>query len=87
MQSEAGNRAELEEKQIIHTTAKREATWVTVAKILKKCLIALPQSEQTMWNASFYPHRTVPTVSVTFEEGIGKMDCPKSSKQSLERNE
>ncbi|AOW99771.1 hypothetical protein BJP34_10160 [Moorena producens PAL-8-15-08-1] len=87
LQSEAGTRAELEVKQISHTTAKGETTWVTVAKILKKCLMALPQSGKQCANASSNPHRTIPTVSVTFEERIGKMDCPKSSKQSDRRNE
>ncbi|NEO91622.1 MAG: hypothetical protein F6K56_15820 [Moorea sp. SIO3G5] len=44
LQNEAGTRAELEVKQIIHTTANGETTRVTVAKVLKKCLTWKPQS-------------------------------------------
>ncbi|EGJ33235.1 hypothetical protein LYNGBM3L_39880 [Moorena producens 3L] len=45
LQSEAGTRAESEVNQMCHTAAKGKTTWVTVANVLKKCLIAKPQSD------------------------------------------
>ncbi|NEO41005.1 MAG: hypothetical protein F6J90_33605 [Moorea sp. SIOASIH] len=45
LQSEAGIRAESEVNQMCHTAANREATRVTVAKVLKKCLTSKPQSD------------------------------------------
>ncbi|NEQ85310.1 MAG: hypothetical protein F6K26_35890 [Moorea sp. SIO2I5] len=45
MQSEAGTRAESDTNQMGDTAANGEVTWVTVAKVLKKCLISEPQSD------------------------------------------
>ncbi|NEQ86847.1 MAG: hypothetical protein F6K26_44410 [Moorea sp. SIO2I5] len=47
-QSDAGNRAQSDTNQMGDTGANREVTWVTVAKVLKKCLIQKPQSDKYM---------------------------------------
>ncbi|NEO95787.1 MAG: hypothetical protein F6K56_38755 [Moorea sp. SIO3G5] len=69
------------------TGANGEMTWVTEAKVLKKCLRIDPQSDQHMRESiPDYPHSVFDLIAVISEEGRGKVDCPKSSQQSDEWN-
>ncbi|NEP53287.1 MAG: hypothetical protein F6K65_32575 [Moorea sp. SIO3C2] len=84
-QSEAGIRAESEVKQISHTAANGEMTMDK--QFLEKCLSGKPQSGNKMWTTFPYSHSDFIESAVNSEKEIGKVEHPKSSKQSLERNE
>ncbi|NEO82045.1 hypothetical protein [Moorena sp. SIO4G3] len=56
------------------TAANGKVTWVTVVKVLKKCLIRKPQSDQYMRDLiPDYPHNVFARTVVISEEGIGKL--------------